>query len=436
MTTDVAALSSRLEALLGSGRVTVTNLSRWMIDGVVPRVVVRPADAEQIGAVLRVCGESGAVVVPWGGGTAIEVGNPPRAADIILLTDRLSRIIDHDHSNLTVTVQAGIALGDLDRAMAAHRQFLPLEPPRAEVATAGGAVAVNLSGPRRMLYGSARDLLIGMQAVQAQGSIIKGGGKTVKNVAGYDMCKLFVGSLGTLGVLTEVTLKVAPQPEASRTIAVWGPDLAAATALAGQVLASALLPAAVSIVNRAAAASLGRNAAGLLVRAQGIEAAVARHERDISDWAVKAQSAARAGLDLEMFSGDAEGSLWRAVRDFGWDGERAAVRISVPTGEVPAVLEQLQSVLPASAGVAAHAGAGTIWIGAEAPVLTPAMLRALRDLAVGRSGHLLLARGPSSLKATGDVWTPQPQALPVMRALKQAFDPKNILNPGRFIAGL
>ncbi len=430
MIADPAALSSRFEALLGSGRVTVTNLSRWTVDGVVPRVVVRPADAEQIGAVLRVCAENGAAVIPWGGGTAMDLGNLPRAADVVVLTDRLSRVIEHDHSNLTVTVQAGITLGDLDRTMGEHRQFLPLEPPRADVATAGGAVAANLSGPRRMFYGGPRDLVIGMRVLQAHGSFIKMGGKTVKNVAGYDMGKLFVGSLGTLGVITEVTFKVFPLPETSRTIAIWGADLAALTALAGTVLASPLLPSAVTIANHGAAAALERGTPGLLVRAQGVGAAVERHERDIKGWA------SQPGLNVEAFTGDAEADLWRAIRDFGWGGQRAAVRLTVPPGETPAVLGHVRTLLPASAGIVAHLGTGVLWAAVEAADVTPALMSALREVGVEHSGYLLLARGPHSLKAQGDVWSPEPRALPVMQALKKTFDPHGILNPGRFVARL
>jgi glycolate oxidase FAD binding subunit len=194
--TDVV---SRLEALLGAEFVTTAGTSGRAVEGTIPAAVVRPADAGQVAAVLRVCAEAGAAVVPWGGGTAIEIGNPPRAADVVLLTDRLSRLVDHDHSNLTVTVEAGITLGALGAALAAHHQFLPLEPPRAESATAGGAIAVNLNGPRRMRYGSARDFVIGMRAALADGRVIKAGGKTVKNVAGYDMAGSSSGRSGRSG---------------------------------------------------------------------------------------------------------------------------------------------------------------------------------------------------------------------------------------------
>jgi glycolate oxidase FAD binding subunit len=431
-------------------------MALWAVDGVAPRIAVRPADAEQVAAVLRVCGEAGAPVMPRGGGTAIEVGNPPRDAFVVLLTDRLSRVVDHDHANLTVTVEAGISLEALGRVLGRHRQFLPLEPPRADAATAGGTAAVNLNGPRRMLYGGVRDLVIGIRAVQANGVAIRWGGKTVKNVAGYDMGKLLVGSLGSLGIITELTLKVFPQPEVSQTTAVWSQDLAPLAALAARIHASPLQPSAVALLTPvaqvvpaltwpgavgtaifalmtpAAQAVPGRAAAGLLVRAEGVEAAVSRHHRDVREWA------AGAGLDVEVLPGDAEAVAWRAVRDFGWEGARVAIRISVPSGDVAALMEELLRLLPRDAGVVAHAGEGTVWIGAQAAEIQPAVLTALRGLAGLHSGSLLLARAPRALKDSGDVWWPaiEPRALELMRGLKRAFDPAGIMNPGRFVAGL
>ncbi len=432
MIADPLTLTARLEALLGAEWVTVADTSRWAMDGLQPALAVRPGDAEQVGAVLRLCGEACAAVVPWGGGTAIEVGNPPRAAPVALLTDRLCGLIEHDAANLTVTVGAGMTLGALDGVISGQGQFLPMEPPRAERATAGGAVAVNLNGPRRAHCGSARDLVIGARAAQADGTLIKAGGKTVKNVAGYDMCKLLVGSMGTLGVLTELTLRLLPVPETSRTVAVWGDDPSDLLRLSGRVLASPLLPAAVTVVDAVAAGALGRNAAGLLVRATGFEAAVARQVRDVTAWA------AQADLDAETLEGEAEGALWQAIRDFAWVGDGIAIRVTVPSGDVPAVFGRLRSTLPASTGVVAHAASGTIWIHADPAGFTAAALGAVREISAGHSGNVLVARAPRGVKASGDVWAPvpPPRTLEIMRAIKQAFDPNGILNPGRFVAGL
>jgi glycolate oxidase FAD binding subunit len=436
-----SAVLPRLEALLGRDAVIAGNGGRWSVDGLLPPVAVRPGDAEQAAAVLRLCDESGAAVIPWGGGTAMELGNPPRAAHVVLLTERLAAVVDHDHTNLTVTVQAGATLAVLAAALGAHRQFLPLEPPRAECATAGGTVAANLNGPRRMRYGSVRDLVIGMRVARTTGVVVKSGGKTVKNVAGYDMAKLFVGSLGTLGLITELTFKVMPVPEASKTVAVWGRDLSRLTALARRILTSPLGPSALVMANAAAAGRLlwpgGRGGgpdrgAVLLVRAEGVEPAVARHERDIAEWA-RGQA-----LQCEVHSGDAEAAAWRAVCDFGWTGTGSAVRLTVPSGRTGAALERLGPTLPATTGLVADAVAGTLWLAFEAADDAASSLPAIADLATASGGHLLLARAPRSLKAGRDVWMPRPtdRVLELMKALKQSFDPGGILNPGRYVAGL
>ncbi|MDR7523552.1 MAG: FAD-binding oxidoreductase [Armatimonadota bacterium] len=422
----------RLQALLGADAVITEATGPWAVEGMVPRAAVRPADAAQTAAVLRVCSEAGAAVVPWGGGTAVEVGNPPRAVEVVLLTDRLSRVVEHDHSNLTVTVEAGITLGALEAALAAHGQFLPLEPPHAEAATAGGAIATALSGPRRMAYGAPRDLVIGIRAALPQGTVIRWGGKTVKNVAGYDMGKLFVGSLGTLGVITELTFKVSPLPETSKTIVVWGGDLLSLAEFAGRIAASPLQPTAITVLNRAGAAALGRDPALLLVRAEGVEAATARHERDLTAWA------AGARYDAETLTGWAEAATWRTVRDLGWRGEQVTMRIAVPAGRTAVLLDRLRQVLSPSWGIAAHMAAGTVWIAADGDRLVPSALASVRDLASSLGGHFLLARGPRTFKEGADVWAPAPEArvLELMRGLKQAFDPQSTLNPGRYIAGL
>jgi glycolate oxidase FAD binding subunit len=432
ITRAASAVVPRLEALLDPECVATSDLGRWSVEEITPVAVVRPADAEQIAATLRLCAEHGASVVPCGGGTAMSVGNLPRAVDIVLHTERLATVVEHDHQNLTITAQAGISLGALDAALAAHHQFLPLEPPHAEAATAGGAIAVNLNGPRRMRYGSARDFVIGMRAALPDGTVIRAGGKTVKNVAGYEMGRLFVGSLGTLGVLTEVTFKVSPLPEASRTMALWARGPAALSAVADQIFASALVPSAVALVNPRAARLVGRDGYGLLVRAEGVEPAVARHERDVSGWA------SAAGLDAEILAGGRETALWQTVRDFWWKGESAAVRLSVPPGATTTLLDEVRLVLPESAGLAADLGTGTIWVGFDAPATAAPALPGLRALVERAGGNLLAARAPREVKALADVWSPSPppRALEVMRDLKQSFDPHHILNPGRFVAGL
>ncbi len=437
MPVTVEALASRVQALVGADAVLTGGLARYAVDGHVPQVAVRPRDADQVAAVLRLCAEAGAAVVPWGGGTAQEVGNPPRAASVVLRTDRLARVLDHDAANLTVTADAGITLEALGTTLAAAGQWLPVEPPRAPRATLGGVAALDLGGPWRGRFGPVRDLVIGVRAALPDGSLVRWGGKTVKNVAGYDMAKLFVGAMGTVGVLVELTLKVFPLPEATRTVALWG-ELDALVALAGRIAASPLVPTGLTLLDRPAAALLGAAVGGLLgvsssvllVRADGIVPAVTRAERDVAAWA------AQVGVQHEVLGAEAAQRVWSAVRDFGWAGELVAARLSVPVGRLPGALAALRACLPAAAGLVAHVAAGVVWAAGPPAGFAATTLHGLRQVAVDHQGHLLLARLPTALKATGDVWAPVPPALPVMRALKAAFDPHQILNPGRFVAGL
>src|SRR2546422_2491144 len=238
MTIDADRLANRLEGALGSAvQRDPATLRAHVVDGLVPHIRCAPQDTSQLSAALRICGESGAAVIPWGGGTAMHWGNPPTHADVVVSLEHLNRLVEHDDANLTATVQAGMCVAPLQDLLAARGQFLAIDPPDPPHATIGGTVAANINGPRRLAYGGVRDLVIGMKMVLASGEQIKAGGKVVKNVAGYDMCKLFVGSLGTLGVITEVTFKMAPLPETFRTIVAPG-ALAPAAPLIDAVFAS------------------------------------------------------------------------------------------------------------------------------------------------------------------------------------------------------
>ncbi len=253
MIVTVDQLMQRLQSALGSDAVSADtdSLNSHRIDGVTPHLVTTPASAEQVGAVLSACSEAGATVIPWGGGTAMALGNPPRSADVVIKLEKLNRVIEHDSANLTVTAQCGMTLNALQSTLATQKQFVPIDAPFPARATLGGIVAANLNGPRRGFYGSVRDLVIGMKVALASGESIKAGGKVVKNVAGYDMCKLFVGSLGTLGIITEATFRVAPAAESAATFIGRG-TLAQAQRFIAELSLSRLLPAAVFLLSEKA----------------------------------------------------------------------------------------------------------------------------------------------------------------------------------------
>src|SRR2546430_5431449 len=216
----IVPLLDKLRAIVGPAHVLAgIELSPYVIEGRTPEAAVRPGNVDEVAAVIAQAAEAGVPVVPWGGGSAVGVGVPPARAGLVLLLTRLSALVEHEPGDLTATAQAGITLAALQAALHARGQWLSLDPPDAARATLGGVLAANASGPRRHLYGTPRDVLIGVTVVTADGAVVRGGGKAVKNVAGYDLPKLFVGSFGTLGVIVEATVKLRPVPDEERLVA-------------------------------------------------------------------------------------------------------------------------------------------------------------------------------------------------------------------------
>ena len=211
-------LLESIRSAMPSGEVAPPERLRdYAVDGMLPDIAVSPATAEEVAAVLAVAARHGAGVIPWGGGTSMAVGGLPRRYDVALDTRRLDQVVEHAPADLTVVVQAGARLQQVQDYLARSGQYLPLDPPSPESATIGGILASNAGGPWRYAYGWPRDWVLGMKVALADGSIVKAGGRVVKNVAGYDMTRLYVGSFGTLGVIVEAAFKVTPLPQARRT---------------------------------------------------------------------------------------------------------------------------------------------------------------------------------------------------------------------------
>ena len=208
-----------LAAVVGPEHVTRedADTAACAVDGVVPRMVVSPGSVAEVQSVVRAAADQGATMVPRGSGSKMGLGCPPTSADVLLSLGRLNAVVEYDVANLTLVCQAGVRVETLQQKVFANRQLLPLDPPFTNQATVGGVVATNSSGPRRLAYGSARDLVLGMKVVSSTGDLLSAGGKTVKNVAGYDLDKLFIGSLGTLGIIVEVAFRLLPMPQQRAT---------------------------------------------------------------------------------------------------------------------------------------------------------------------------------------------------------------------------
>jgi glycolate oxidase FAD binding subunit len=452
MQPEVDRLKRRLEEIAGREHVHAGPAAAgFAVDGVSPALLVYPASQEEVSSVVTACAETGAAIIPWGGGTAMGMGNRPARADVAVVLDRLNRIVEFDAANLNVTVEAGMRLADLQVELAKQREFLPLDPPAEGKATVGGILAANGSGPCRLLYGTARDWVLGMRVVLPNGERIRCGGKVIKNVSGYDMNKLFIGSLGTLGIISEATFKLLPLPAVRAGVAGVFAGLDQAAGVVTKVLESVLLPEAMELLDPDAVALLGTTLGldatgyGLAVSFAGSRETVERQVRDFTGLFREAHARATATLPDERTA-----TAWKDIRNVfdlmpGPPPERITCKIAVlisRTAEMLAAAERLGRRHRLRAAVTAHAGSGVVracyLLGPEAPPveILASSLEDLRRESEKAEGSLVLQAAPAALKAHLDAWGKPGGAFEVMRRLKADFDPRGLCNPGRFLGGI
>jgi glycolate oxidase FAD binding subunit len=432
-----ASLVSRLEPIVGSEGVTPSEeLSAFVVDGLTPLVAVAPGTYEQVAEVASYAHAEGLAIIPWGGGTHVHIGNVPSRYDIALSLSRLNRVVEHEPADLTLTCQAGIALDQLQRHLGKHGQFVPLGPPQGEKATVGGILSANASGPSRHAYGGPRDLTIGLRVVTADGRLTKTGGRVVKNVAGYDLCKLYIGSLGTLGVIVEATFKLAPLPNAEHTIIAAFRTPAQACAFARDLRPRGLALRAPHLLNPAAASLAGQAAASLTPDAlcalvldlAGTPQAIERSRREIGELA--------RGAAADLTDAKDTTELSEGIRRLC---SPAGVSLLCKAMALPTQLPSLIDSLEAVGGSPRILGLPTIGVlYASWPDLDDAeeAIGRLRAATSALGGSLVIEVCPLDLKRRLDVFGDPPPSFDLMRRIKQQFDPQGILSPGRHLGRL
>jgi len=437
-----ASLAEKLRSIAGTPHVlTGIDSSPYVLEGRTQEAVVFPGSKEEVAAVLGVAAEVGIPVIPWGGGTRLALGSPPLRLGLVIGLTRLNRVIEHVPGDLTATVEAGITLGGLQAALGARGQWLSLDPPHAERATLGGILASNASGPRRHLYGTCRDLLIGLTVVSADGSIVRGGGKVMKNVAGYDLPKLYIGSLGTLGILVEATLKLRPRPDEDRLVVARFERLGDAAGAARAVMASDLIPSALDVVDAAAAEALGLGTCGgaLLI---GFDVIRAQVEWQCGELRRLVEPLGEPAPEVR--DGAERDRLWRGLGELGRAGI-ADVAAVMRWGVLPTRIGELMESAGATArrnglraALTAHAGVGistAVLAGTDADAVVRT-LDAWRGLVDTAGGQAVLEWAPLAVKERVAVWDEPGPAFRLMKAIKDQLDPSGILNPGRFVGGI
>jgi glycolate oxidase subunit GlcD len=402
---------------------------------------IAPATAGEAREVMKLAAREGLAVIPAGAANWLDVGNPLSRTDLILTTRRMTKIIRHEPADLVATAEAGTTLVEFQKQLASAGQWLPIDPPDDGRATLGGVVATGLGGAQAFGYGVPRSFVIGMRLVLADGRSIKAGGNVVKNVAGYDLCKLFCGSYGTLGLITELTFKLRPLPVETRTILATG-SLSSLLAAGRAVISGSLFPVAVELLSTRMAAYLKvgerQRDCALLVRFAG-------GSRSVVSQTAQALKLVRSDRDSQAKTVDEDERLWsslaavtlRLADNVSW---RASLRPSdlVSFANEVAALEQDEASHPSlmwHAGV----GDGRLRAIAKPPVYHREAVRALerlRQKAESLGGHLVVENAPIEIKNEFDAWGGFGSAAGLMKRVKSELDPQNLLSPGRFDVGI
>ncbi len=419
------------------------------VDGRVPDCVIYPGSAEQVAKTLKCAADNGLAVVAFGSATKLGIGNPPRKYDIALCTRNLTDVRYYEPSDLTAGVGAGMKFRDLQNLFKPDKLWLPLDPAGGGESTIGGIVAANVSGPLRHFYGTPRDMVVGMHVATTEGKLIKTGGRVVKNVAGYDLGKLLIGSYGTLGVITEVNLKLFPLPAERKTFILSTGTLGVARDLRRSILASPVEPLRMVLLDGKTAGVIGQgvqsermsNEPQIWLEAGGSKSVVDRIWRELN------ALGQAVGAQVHTHDNEDTAGAWQAISDFAsWTGKtypgsvvlRGTMPIANSEKFLSLVQQEAQNEKVRMASVA-QPGVGIVYLGLLNPQNSgqaAGLVSRIRNAAEKSDGALVVISAPAEVKAQVDAWGTAGTGFELMRKLKAAWDPKGILSPGRFVGAV
>ncbi|MFQ5762625.1 MAG: FAD-binding oxidoreductase [Candidatus Bathyarchaeia archaeon] len=433
---------------------SATDAARWLEESGVPRPrsIVRPDTLEEARRIVEDASFKGEAMTPLGGGMHFTIGNPPNRVDLILHTTSLNHTVEYVPEEMTLTVEAGMHMDAVEKLLAAKGQMLPLECYGFTGATVGGVIAANQSGPRRLLYGSARDFVLGLRAILPDGSLIKAGGKVVKNVSGYDLRKLFIGSFGTLGLIGEASFKVYPIHEREATLLANYSQLEDACHVASAILNSHLMPQTLEITQPRFNEAVGREAVfsdgyTVAVGFCGLKEEVKRETSEAEDIAKRSQP-----RKVDTLTRHEHVAFMRDLREFPILARQSAAERAVGF-KMALLISKVPHALNAMAHVAAKEGVDLNWVShaglgiihatvaskqdqfEETKILVNALTE-MRQVASEFEGSLVVEAAPRSVMRRLDAWGVNGPTVEIMRRIKAQFDPGNLMNPGRFVGGI
>ncbi len=418
-------------------------LHNYAVDGQTPRLVLTPTTTEDVGKLIELAARYELTVLARGNGSRMQLGALPEPFDVLIETRKLTRLLEHEALTLTCRTEAGITLAQLQEQLALKGQWLPLDVPDATLASLGGLLATNASGPKRLRYGTIRDLVLGLQVVQASGVPVRSDKRTVQDASGYDLHKAFVGSLGTLGVIVEATFKLQPLPANERTLLLTFVNSQDCMQTVIDLQSSTLTPSAIELIDAAAIGKMS-HAWHLTIPANGYTLAIdfegelptIIHQMDEARTIARDQGAL-LGDDLQD---EDQAVFWHTVRQHlhGPVTCKAAILVSRMTDYLHH-LDEICQHYQLEASVIAHAGNGILHIQLSPADATTRLVTAIAELrqhAQEARGTLVVERCASALKPLVDVWGKPGATFRLMQQLKKEFDPKGTFVKGRFVGGL
>ncbi|MXZ01111.1 FAD-binding oxidoreductase [Candidatus Poribacteria bacterium] len=433
------ALHDELKQIVGeTGILSEGQVADYTFDGYIPKAVVLPASVQEVQDVLRFASQKTLSVIPAGAGTKLGIGNLPQEVDIVLATTRLNSVVEYEPADLTVTVEAGIRLAALQAELAQHRQFLPLDPSYSDRCTIGGIVSANASGPLRLRHGTARNQVLGLQVVHANGTTVKSGGKVVKNVAGYDLNKLYIGAFGTLGIVTEATFKLSPIPVREAIFTAGFDNVQDAVKTGLNVVGSQMLPMFVNCLsNFEVDGAIDAKRPTLVVGFGGDPETVAWQLERCQE--MMEQNGAKG---VTIIEGEQRRHLHAVVQEFAANAERVIAKLNLKRTDVAEFAAQIVAEgSDRGVQVMALLGSGVLYLAIPIAADTDFQVFAkhlteLRQSVTAACGNLIVENAPPELKQHIDVWGPFGDAAGLMKQIKVRFDPKGLLNPGRFVSSI
>ena len=450
MSAPATVQHSRVIDIVGTQNVVTDaqGVGAYSVDGIAPQIVARPASAQEVSEIVKFAAAEKLAVISTAARTKLGIGMPPARYDLAIDMTRLDRVISYDPGDLTLSVEPGIPLSRLAEVLAEHNQFLPLDVPFYDRATVGGTLASGVDSPLRQAYGTARDFVLGMEFVSGDGALAKSGGRVVKNVSGYDLHKLFLGSIGSLGVITRVNFKTFPLPRNTASFVAGFASVDAAANFNALIQGSPLRCQSVEIFSPQAAAIFNASQKydhwSVAVSIAGNDGVIERAQRDLETMAHNATP--NSLREFRRFEGSDEKHLWLTIREFPVIAtstrDAAIFKLSGLPTSIAALCNATAAIIERHSFEMAHAfhGSGVGHLSLSARYGGAGQLKScceeIFDTAAKLAAYTSVPWCPLELKRWLSTWGPPREDFVLMQRVKRAFDPHNVFAPGRFVGGL